>query len=227
MNEWLKRLDVFSPHAIRLLFWFSGALFFLGLFAKLTKDIFEHDEVDKIDKAILLFAEKIRITAFNGVAVDLTALGSPSVITIVSFVGLLILWLRKDRTSAAYLFVASVGAGIWTFTAKHLIGRERPQIIPRLVEVSGLSYPSGHSLAAASVYLSLTFLACRHFESVRARLILSFVSMGLIGAVSLSRVYLGVHYPSDVASGVFLGSAWTFFLTAYFSSRYWRRSEGS
>ena len=225
MKEWFKRLDIFSPPAIRLLFWLAGAMFFLGLFAKLTKDVFEHDDVEKIDKAILLLAEKIRVTSFNGAAVDLTALGSPTVITIVSLIGLLILWLRKDRSGVVNLFVASVGAGFWTFTLKHLIARERPQIIPRLVEVSGLSYPSGHSLAAATVYLCLTFLACRYFESVRSRLILILASMCLIGAISLSRVYLGVHYPSDVASGVFLGASWALFLTAYFSSRYWRKVD--
>jgi len=202
-----------------LLFWLAGAGFLLGLFAKLTKDIFEHDDVEKIDRFVLLLAEKIRVSDFNGAAVDLTALGSPTVITIVSLIALLILSLKKDRGGTTYLLAVSVGAGVWTVVMKHLIARERPEIIPRLVEVSGLSYPSGHSLGAAAIYLSLTFLACRHFKAFRARLILFGVATCIIGIVSLSRVYLGVHYPSDVASGVFLGSAWTFFVTGMFSHR--------
>lgn len=193
---------------------------FLGLFAKLTKDIFEHDDVEKIDRAVLFLAEKMRITAFNGAAVDLTALGSPTVISIVTISGLLVLWLKHDRAGAAYLAIAAIGSGFWTSVMKHLIARERPQIIPRLVEVSGQSYPSGHSLAAAAVYLSLAFLACRAFKSIRDRIILFCVAACLVGAVSLSRIYLGVHYPSDVASGVFLGSAWTFFLTGIFAHRW-------
>lgn len=215
--NWSKHFNGFSTKHVKLLFWLSGAAFFLGLFAKVTKDIFEHDDLERIDRFVLLLAEKVRVTAFNGAAVDLTALGSPTVITMVTLTGLLILWLRKDRSGAFYLATTAIGAGFWTFIAKHLIGRERPQVIPRLVEVSGQSYPSGHSLAAAAVYLSLMFLAYRSFKSIQDRLILLGATTALIGAISLSRVYLGVHYPSDVASGVFLGFAWTLFLTGIFA----------
>lgn len=215
------KFDSVSPFEKKtvLLFWLAGAGLFLGLFAKLTKDIFEHDDVERVDLFVLRLAEKIRVTAFNGAAVDLTALGSPTVITIISVVSVLILLLKKDRGGVIYLLAVSLGSGIWTFVMKHLIARERPEVIPRLVEVSGLSYPSGHSLASAAVYLSLTFLACRHFKTVQARLILFCAATCIIGLVSLSRVYLGVHYPSDVASGVFLGTAWTFFLTGMFTHR--------
>lgn len=217
MNNWLKRLEFFSPHSIRLLFWLGGAFLFLGLFAKLTKDIFEHDDVEKIDRAVLLLMEKLRVTAFNGAAVDLTALGSPTVIFIVTIIGLLFLLLNKDRWGAIYLATGAAGAGIWTSLLKRLITRERPSVIPRLVEVSGFSYPSGHSLAASSVYLLLTFLACRRYHTLNARILLLGCAAMLIGAVCLSRLYLGVHYPSDVASGAFLGAAWTFFITGLFS----------
>ncbi len=215
--NWVKLSDKFSEKNVRLLFWLAISTFFLGLFVKLTTEISEHNRLEQIDKSILLFVEKVRVPAFNGIAVDLTALGSPLVITLVTLIGLLVLWLRQDRDGFVYLVTVSFGAGFWTLMMKHLIGRERPQIIPRLVEVSGLSYPSGHSLSAAAVYLGLTFLTCRHFKSIYSRLILFSVSIGLIAAVSLSRVYLGVHYPSDILSGVFLGASWVFFLTAFFT----------
>lgn len=202
---------------MRLMFWLAGTTLFLGLFAKLTQDIFEHDDLEKIDRAILLFAEKIRVPSFNGVAVDITALGSPTVITFVTVIGLLILWLKKDRGGAAYLAVNAIGTGFWTLIVKHIIGRDRPQIIPRLVEVSGQSYPSGHSLAAAAVYLSFMFIAYRSFKSTGDRIVLFITVSSLIGVIGLSRIYLGVHYPSDVVSGVFLGFAWTFFLTGVFA----------
>lgn len=216
---WTKFFDGFSPRSVRLFFLLAGTALFLGLYAKLTKDIFEHDDVEMIDRAVLLFSEKVRISELNGAAVDLTALGSPIVITIVTIGGLLILWRIRDHAGMSYLAAVSIGAGLLTSAMKYLIDRERPQIIPRLVEVSGQSYPSGHSLAAAAVYLGLTFLACQSFRSAGDRIILFSAVVCLIGAVSFSRVYLGVHYPSDVASGVFLGSAWTLLLTGIFSHR--------
>jgi undecaprenyl-diphosphatase len=85
------------------------------------------------------------------------------------------------------------------------------------VEVSGFSYPSGHSLAATSFYLLLMFLAWQYYTSWRSRVVLLGCTALLIGAVCFSRLYLGVHYPSDLVSGMCFGAAWVFLLTSYFA----------
>ena len=221
MNEWIKRLDLNSPRSLRVLFWLGGTSLCLGIFIKLTWELREDSDLEQFDQLVLVLISKLRVAALNGAAVDLTALGSPTVIFFFTVLGLVLLLLNQDKWGALYLATGSAGAGFWTYLLKHFISRERPTVVPRLVEVSGFSYPSGHSLAAASFYLILMFLACRHFRSFRNRLVLFICTGVLIGSVCFSRLYLGVHYPSDVASGAFLGAAWAFAITALFS----RRSE--
>ncbi|MDR3608392.1 MAG: phosphatase PAP2 family protein [Oligoflexia bacterium] len=216
-RAWLSNFDLLKPESTRRLLWTGLALLFLGLFLKLTDEVSEHGNLDTLDQRILIMIAHYRVAAFNGSAVDFTALGSPTVITLITVIGVLLLWLNHDRRGSTYLATGSIGAGIGTYTLKHLLTRERPSVVPRLVEVTGYSYPSGHSLSATSVYLLLMFLAWRYYRGWQARLALLLCASVVIGGVCLSRLYLGVHYPSDVLSGVFLGAAWTCLLTAYFS----------
>jgi undecaprenyl-diphosphatase len=85
------------------------------------------------------------------------------------------------------------------------------------VQVSGFSYPSGYSLASASPYLTIAILAVRYFPTTKARVLLLGLTITVISLVCVSRVYLGVHYPSDVVSGTSLGVAWALLLAGSFS----------
>ncbi len=105
-----------------------------------------------VDRTILIGLAKARTPWLTVVAVDLTALGSVTLVVLFSIIALCVLLLLKDRMGAVQLVAASVGAGILTTTIKDYIDRARPEVVTQLVEVSGLSYPSGHSLAAASLY---------------------------------------------------------------------------
>ncbi len=221
IRSWLKDFNTLTPTNFRLFLWLGFALLFLGLFVKVTWELHEDSTLDSLDRKILIFISKFRVTALNGSAVDMTALGSPTVIVLFTLIGLILLWLNHDRRGCAYLAAGSTGAGIGTFAMKHLFTRARPSVVPRLVEVSGFSYPSGHSLAATSLYLLLMFLAWRHYAAWRARAVLLICAGALIGGVCFSRLYLGVHYPSDVLSGICLGAAWVFLLTAYFSRKHY------
>ena len=113
--------------------------------------------------------------------------------------------------------IAVVGGVSWSELLKNWVGRERPEVVPRLVEVVGFAYPSGHSLAASSLYLTLWILICRRFTRFQDRVILGLMTLFLIGSVALSRVYLGVQFPTDVLGGVCLGAAWAFFVTVVMS----------
>jgi undecaprenyl-diphosphatase len=84
-------------------------------------------------------------------------------------------------------------------------------------QVSGLSYPSGHSLAAASLYLTVAILVCRHLQKTGHQIAILAMTIEIILLVGISRIYLGVHYPSDVASGISLGAAWALLLAGCFS----------
>jgi undecaprenyl-diphosphatase len=75
----------------------------------------------------------------------------------------------------------------------------------------------GHSLAAASLYLTMAILVCRHLKRTGHQIAILAMTVGIILLVGTTRIYLGVHYPSDVASGILLGTAWALLLTGCFS----------
>ncbi|SRR6266700_1272582 len=83
-----------------------------------------------------------------------------------------------------------------------------------LVQVTGYSYPSGHSLSAAALYLTMAIIAGSHLRTTASKAVLVAGSCVLVATVGVSRVYLGVHYPSDVVSGISLGTAWALILAA-------------
>jgi len=163
--------------------------------------------------------------------VDLTALGSVTLVVLISTIALCVLLLLKDRMGALQLVAASVGAGILTTSIKNYIDRPRPEVVTQLIQVSGLSYPSGHSLAAASLYLTVAILVCRHLQRTQHQIAILAMTAGIILLVGTSRIYLGVHYPSDVASGISLGAAWALLLAGCFSffpnPKVARRGQGS
>ena len=146
--------------------------------------------------------------------VDVTALGSPTLVIIFTVVTFAILRVLRDRRGALHLAIASLGTWILSSGTKGVIERARPTEVEHLVEVSGFSYPSGHSLAAAALYLTMAIVAGSHLRSARSKAVLVAGASALVALVAVSRVYLGVHYPSDVLSGVALGTAWALILAA-------------
>ena len=91
---------------------------------------------------------------------------------------------------------------------KALFARERPEIVPHLVEVHSLSFPSGHSMNSAIVYLTLAVLIARGYEERRTRSFVIGAAALLVLLIGVTRIYLGVHYPSDVLGGWTVGAAW-------------------
>ena len=200
----------------RLTLWLGVTSLFFGIFVKMTSELLEN-EVHGLDSSILTAVAKIRRPLLTSMAVDLTALGSITLVVLISAVALCILLSLGDRLAAWQLLLNSLGAGIWTEITKNVIERARPENITPLLQVSGFSYPSGHSLASASLYLRIAILAVRYLPTTKARVLLLGLAVAVILLVCVSRVYLGVHYPSDVASGASLGIAWALLLAGSFS----------
>jgi undecaprenyl-diphosphatase len=142
------------------------------------------------------------------VARDITALGGGTVIPLVTAIVLGHLWLAR-RGHAGWLVLASVAGGILvTSLLKHEFARERPALVPHLVRVSSLSFPSGHSVLSAVTYLTLCALLARTTRDRLTKVYYLAVATFLAGTIGLSRVYLGVHYPTDVLAGWCAGIAW-------------------
>lgn len=186
----------------------------VGIFLKLTEGLLE-GEFEAADQLVRSFAISIRQTSTNAIVMDLSALGSGTVLTIFSLFSLLVFVLMGDRRGAAALFVGASGAVFWTVVLKSLIGRPRP-VADYLVEVGGHSFPSGHSLGAAAIYFLVAFLVVRHFRNTLSRALMLAATTILVTLIGLSRLYLGVHYFSDVVSGLSFGLGWACLVTAAF-----------
>jgi undecaprenyl-diphosphatase len=139
---------------------------------------------------------------------DITALGGTAVLTlgVLAVTGFLAL-MRK--THAAVTVLVSVVSGMVLSQAiKWAYARPRPELVPHGMETYSASFPSGHSMMAAVVYLTLGALLARHQAQPRMRVYVLLVAVLLTVLVGISRVYLGVHWPTDVLAGWCLGAAW-------------------
>jgi undecaprenyl-diphosphatase len=139
---------------------------------------------------------------------DITALGGIAVLTLMigSVAGFLLL--RRLYGAAVFLLAATSGGLVASTLLKLVFERERPSIVPHLSYVSSHSFPSGHSLLAAVIYLTLGALLMRVVEGQALKAYFLLVALMLTVLVGVSRVYLGVHYPTDVLAGWAAGLAW-------------------
>ena len=161
------------------------------------------------DRAIML-----NLRAWGGpswlpkVAADVTALGGGVVLTIVTVLAAGLLAVQRLWLSAAATIAASVSGGMVVALVKTEVARPRPDIVDHLVQVSNMSFPSGHSANSAIVYLTLAGLASQVTVSNAARRYILVMAIFMVGAIGCSRVYLGVHWPSDVLAGWSFGTLW-------------------
>lgn len=139
---------------------------------------------------------------------DITALGGAPVIFIITIAVTGFLVLRKDYHSIFLVLFAVIGGALIDQWFKHLFGRARPLLEYRLVQEYSLSFPSGHSMMSAVIYLSLAVLVSRILVRKIMRLYVIIVAILLSFIIGISRIYLGVHYPTDVLGGWSLGLAW-------------------
>jgi undecaprenyl-diphosphatase len=139
---------------------------------------------------------------------DITALGGFTILTglTLAAIGLMLLYGRPKL--AGLTLVAITGGMQVSAWLKNLFDRPRPDLVPHFVHVSSASFPSGHAMMAAVVYLTLGVMLARTQTNRSVRLYLVSLSVIITLLVGCSRVYLGVHWPTDVLAGWMLGGAW-------------------
>jgi undecaprenyl-diphosphatase len=149
---------------------------------------------------------------------DITTLGGRTVLVMVVVAALGYLILEHKLGAMWFVLLAAAGGGGLSTTMKYYFLRDRPDVVPRLAVVTSPSFPSGHSVFAAVIYLTLGVLVARFTERRRTRIYLVFLALALTFLVGISRVYLGVHYPTDVLAGWCVGLAWA--LACWLMARY-------
>lgn len=210
-RTWLVRAGLLEAAVLISLLLIGGSLW--G-FVELGSAVLEEGRI-RFDETVLLALRQPGNPAIPlgppwmpQVMQDLTALGGAAVLTLLSLsvVGFLLLE-RKGRI--ALLVVASIAGGLLLAGAlKSGFHRPRPSVVPHLTTETTTSFPSGHSMLSAVTYLTLGTLLARHYRDHRLKIFFLAAAVGISFLVGLSRVYLGVHYPTDVLAGWCAGTAW-------------------
>jgi undecaprenyl-diphosphatase len=183
------------------------------IFVVIAGDVAEGDTLS-FDRRILLSMRRPGdlspkgSKSFQESARDVTALGGVVVLTLITVATAGFLALDGKRRMGAFLCASILTGMIASTLLKDLFHRPRPDIVPHEVYVSSRSFPSGHSMMSAITYLTLGALLARSHQRKRLKVYFLLLAVLLTLSVGVSRVYLGVHWPTDVLAGWTAGAVW-------------------
>jgi len=210
LARWRKR----TPSEVAVLLCGLGICLAVWMFIWVADEMGE-DEHLPLEKRIMLalrdprnLADPVGPPWLKQVAIDVSALGGATVIVLMSLAIGGMLLLRRRWRRATLLAVTIGGGHLLSYFLKVAYGRERPDVVPHLAQVDSASFPSGHSLSSSVIYLTMAALLAQGARQRREKLYLMAVAFGLTFLIGMSRVFLGVHYPSDVIAGWSAGTAW-------------------
>lgn len=198
-----------------LLIWLAAAASIWGFLA--IADEIGEGETEVFDRRLILLlrtpgdpADPLGSRSFEEAMRDVTALGGFTLLTLLTIVSTLAFLFHRKRLQAGLMLGTMLLAQATSDLLKELYGRPRPGLVPHEVYVYSGSFPSGHSTLSAAAFLTLATLVAS-LEPRRATKVLVYaVAMLVVLGVGVSRIYLGVHWPSDVLGGWCVGAAWAF-----------------
>jgi undecaprenyl-diphosphatase len=197
-----------------------GALLFVALavivacvaFFAMLANVVMAGGTQAADDSVLLWMNRHATPALTDFALNVTALGAGTVVWLLVIVASVFLWSSRHRWSVALLWVSIIGSGLINATMKLFFNRPRPQLFPWRAPYAGLSsFPSGHSMTSMVCYATLAYLVARLEPSLFLRRFTFALAALIVVMIGLSRMYLGVHYPTDVLAGFTMGLAWASF----------------
>jgi undecaprenyl-diphosphatase len=187
------------------------------LFIELAGDVLEGD-THEFDAAVLRalrsgedFGDPVGPFWLRNTARDVTALGSASVLLIVTLAVAGFLALTKNYAAMVLVLAATWGGQLICSALKAGLDRARPDIVPHWDTVATASFPSGHAMMSAVVYLTLGVMLANFVQGRRLKTYIIGIAAGLTFLVGASRLFLGVHYPTDVLAGWTAGLVWALF----------------
>ena len=182
-------------------------------FAKIARAV-ALGETQRLDDRILLWLNSHSTPFIDNVALQVTAVGNGLTVVVIGLIACAFLWAIRERVGVLLLVIAVAGGDMFNRLLKEVFGRPRPELFvletPYARPVSA-SFPSGHATASMVLYLVLAYLLVRLGGKGVFRWIVIAVSGVLIVLIGVSRMYLGVHYPSDVLAGYVFGFVWAAF----------------
>jgi undecaprenyl-diphosphatase len=160
------------------------------------------------DESVLQWLAARRTPALDNIMLELTSLGNGIVLLMIVSIGAVFLWLTNHKWSVYILIAGVIGGQIVNQLLKGAFSRERPSVIEWVDHVSTTSFPSGHAMTSIIAYGSVAYLVGRLEATRRLRVATWSVAALIVVAIGFSRMYLGVHYPTDIIAGFLAGLAW-------------------
>jgi undecaprenyl-diphosphatase len=183
------------------------------LFALLAGAVFA-GRTQAFDERVLHWFHAQRSPLLDEAMRQVTTLGDGIVLAMLAGVLSIFLWLTRHRWSVYILVLGVMGGMLMNNLLKGLFSRPRPDVIEAIDHVATTSFPSGHAMTAIIAYGSVAWLVARLEPAPALRRTTWGIAALLVAAIGISRIYLGVHYPSDVLAGFLAGLAWLAFVAA-------------
>ena len=188
--------------------WVGGFLisaFSVWGFFQIAERVFS-EQTTELDTAILQSIYELHTPLLNQIMTGITFLGNGSTLIFISCLVMIFLLVSRKFVSAFTLIIVTsggIGLNVWL---KNIFARVRPTLWERVVEVDVFSFPSGHAMVSLVVYGFIGYLLIANFRSLRG--VILFLTTLLILAIGFSRLYLGVHWPTDIIAGYAAGLVW-------------------
>jgi undecaprenyl-diphosphatase len=197
------------------------------LFLWFASEVAEGETV-AFDNAVRSWVHGFASPAITSFFIGATFMGSTAMVVMLGAVSVIAFLVIKDRGAAAVLSIIVIGEGLLSVLIKDYYARARPEPYFGYSLPASYSFPSGHSFASFCLYVTLAWLITRRVTSMTAAVTIWTSAIVIVILVGLSRVYLGVHYPTDVLAGYLAAALWaSVILFAYHKHRQWKKAPSA
>ncbi|MBN3886535.1 MAG: phosphatase PAP2 family protein [Nostoc sp.] len=183
----------------------ASCLLILFVLAQLAEEVLERDAFT-FDTTFLLWLHQFANPNLDNLMLFITNLGNPRTVVIVAGATVLLLWWQRYREEAKFFVLACLGGLILNTGLKLFFSKPRPELWHRLISEKSFSFPSGHALGSMVLYGFIAYELATHYP-LFTKVIYS-LTVILIAAIGISRLYLGVHWPTDIIAGYGVGFLW-------------------
>jgi len=187
------------------LVWLGVCILTIYLLAELSEEVLEK-EAFAFDKSILLHIHQLANPLLDTLMTSITRIGNPITVVPLTLVFFGFLWWKRYRLEAGFFALNAVGGAVLSDVLKLAFSKPRPELWPRLISEKTFSYPSGHALGSMVLYGFLSYILASIYPQYAKAFY--WIAAGLIVAIGFSRLYLGVHWPTDVIAGYGIGFLW-------------------
>ena len=201
--------------SLRLLTAFIICIGFGMLFGYIAFTI-GNEKIEHFDMAIIGFVQGMESPWLTAVLIGFTWIGSSYIVAPIAIIAALVLIFKYHYRQQAFLLITViVGTVLFNWLLKIYFKRERPEI-HRILDANGFSFPSGHTMMAVSLYVIIAYISWRNLKTTLNRILLILSAAFMMIMIGISRIYLGVHFPSDVVGGIAASALWlTIAITVY------------